>query len=66
MEIFPAIDLRGGRVVGFWTVRTKGEKLDVSATLFEPLSPAQRSRLEELAQGYAAFRGTALRAYTVL
>ena len=31
---------------GFWTVRTKGEKLDVSATLFEPLSPAQRSRLE--------------------
>ena len=62
----PGAVLLGGRVIGFWTVRTKGEKLDVSATLFEPLSPAQRSRLEELVSSYAAFRGTALRAYTVL
>ena len=62
----PGAVLLGGRVIGFWTVRTKGEKLDVSATLFEPLSPAQRSRLEELAQGYAAFRESALRTYTVL
>lgn len=62
----PGAVLLGGRVIGFWTVRTRGEKLDVSATLFEPLSPAQRSRLEELVSSYAAFRGTALRAYTVL
>ena len=62
----PGAVLLGGRVVGFWTVRTRGGKLDVSATLFEPLSPAQRSRLEELVSSYAAFRGTALRAYTVL
>ena len=61
----PGAVLLGGRVIGLWTVRTRGENLDVSVTLFEPLSPAQRSRLEELAQGYAAFRGSALRKYTV-
>ena len=61
----PGAVLLRGRVIGLWTVRTRGENLDVSVTLFEPLSPAQRSRLEELAQGYAAFRGSALRKYTV-
>ena len=44
----PGAVLLGGRVIGFWSVRTRGENLDVSVTLFEPLSPAQRSRLEEL------------------
>ena len=62
----PGAVLRGGRVVGFWTVRTRGDKLDAAVTLFEALEPAQRSRLEELVSSYAAFRGTALRAYTVL
>ena len=61
----PGAVLLGGRVIGFWTVRTMGDKLDVSVTLFEPLSPAQRARLEELAQGYAAFRESVLRKYTV-
>ena len=61
----PGAVLLGGRVIGFWTVRTRGEQLDVSVTLFEPLSPAQRARLEELAQGYAAFRESVLRKYTV-
>ena len=61
----PGAVLLGGRVIGLWTVRTRGDKLDAAVTLFEPLSPAQRSRLEELAQGYAAFRGSALRKYTV-
>ena len=61
----PGAVLLGGRVIGLWTVRTKGDKLDAAVTLFEALEPAQRSRLEELAQGYAAFRGSALRKYTV-
>lgn len=61
----PGAVLLWGRVIGLWTVRTRGDKLDAAVTLFEPLSPAQRSRLEELAQGYAAFRGSALRKYTV-
>ena len=55
----------GGRVIGFWSVRTRGDKLDAAVTLFDALEPTQRSRLEELAQGYAAFRGSALRKYTV-
>ena len=62
----PGAVLRGGRVIGFWTVRTRGDKLDAAVTLFEALEPTQRSRLEELVSSYAAFRGTALRAYTVL
>lgn len=62
----PGAVLLGGRVIGFWTVRTRGDKLDAAVTLFEALEPAQRSRLEELVSSYAAFRGTALRAYTVL
>ena len=61
----PGAVLLGGRVIGFWTVRTRGDKLDAAVTLFEALEPTQRSRLEELAQGYAAFRGSALRKYTV-
>ena len=61
----PGAVLLGGRVIGFWSVRTRGDKLDAAVTLFEALEPAQRSRLEELAQGYAAFRGSALRKYTV-
>ena len=62
----PGAVLLGGRVIGFWTVRTRGDKLDAAVTLFEALEPTQRSRLEELAQGYAAFRESALRTYTVL
>ena len=62
----PGAVLLGGRVIGFWTVRTRGDKLDAAVTLFEALEPAQRSRQEELVSSYAAFRGTALRAYTVL
>ena len=61
----PGAVLLGGRVIGFWSVRTRGDKLDAAVTLFEALEPTQRSRLEELAQGYAAFRGSALRKYTV-
>lgn len=61
----PGAVLLGGRVIGFWTVRTRGDKLDAAVTLFEALEPAQRSRLEELASSYAAFRGSALRTYTV-
>ena len=61
----PGAVLLGGRVIGLWTVRTRGDKLDAAVTLFEALEPTQRSRLEELAQGYAAFRGSALRKYTV-
>ena len=61
----PGAVLLGGRVIGFWSTRTKGDKLDVSVTLFEPRSPRQRARLEELASNYAAFRGSALRTYTV-
>lgn len=61
----PGAVLLGGRVIGFWTVRTRGDKLDAAVTLFEALEPAQRARLEELAQGYASFRGSALRTYTV-
>ena len=62
----PGAVLLGGRVIGFWTVRTRGDRLDAAVTLFEALEPTQRSRLEELVSSYAAFRGTALRAYTVL
>ena len=62
----PGAVLLGGRVIGFWTVRTRGDKLDAAVTLFEALEPTQRSRLEELASSYAAFRGAALRMYTVL
>ena len=62
----PRAVLLGGRVIGLWTVRTRGDKLDAAVTLFEALEPTQRSRLEELVSSYAAFRGTALRAYTVL
>lgn len=61
----PGAVLLGGRVIGFWSVRTRGDKLDAAVTLFDALEPTQRSRLEELAQGYAAFRGSALRKYTV-
>ena len=61
----PGAVLLGGRVIGFWTVRTRGDKLDAAVTLFEALEPAQRARLEELASSYAAFRGSALRTYTV-
>ena len=61
----PGAVLLGGRVIGFWTVRTRGDKLDAAVTLFEALERAQRARLEELAQGYASFRGSALRTYTV-
>ena len=61
----PGAVLLGGRVIGFWTVRTRGDKLDAAVTLFEALEPAQRARLEELAQGYASFRGSALQTYTV-
>ena len=62
----PGAVLLGGRVIGFWSVRTRGDKLDAAVTLFEALEPTQRSRLEELASSYAAFRGAALRMYTVL
>ena len=61
----PGAVLLGGRVIGFWSTRTKGDKLDISVTLFEALTPAQRTRLEELAQGYGVFRGSFLRNYTV-
>ena len=61
----PGAVLLGGRVIGFWTVRTRGDKLDAAVTLFEALEPAQRARLEELASSYAVFRGSALRTYTV-
>ena len=62
----PGAVLLGGRVIGFWSVRTRGDKLDAAVTLFEALEPTQRSRLEEMASTYAAFRGAALRMYTVL
>ena len=61
----PGAVLHGGRVAGLWSARTQGDRLAVSVTLFEALTSVQRTQLEELVQGYAAFRGTALQAYTV-
>ncbi len=47
----PGAVLLGGRVVGFWTVRTRGDKLDAAVTLFEaavarPALPAGGAGLE--------------------
>ena len=61
----PGAVLHGGRVAGLWSARAQGDRLAVSVTLFEALTSVQRAQLEELVQGYAAFRGTALQAYTV-
>ena len=61
----PGAVLLGGRVAGIWTVRTKGERMDVTVTLFEPLSPAQQRKLEKLAQGYARFREKRLDRWTL-
>ena len=61
----PGAVLLGGRVVGFWTSRTQGDRLELSITLFELLSPAQCAQLEELGESYAAFREIRLHRYTL-
>ena len=53
----PGAVLLGGRVIGFWTVRTRGDKLDAAVTLFEALEPAQRARLESWPRAMRPFGG---------
>ena len=53
----PGAVLLGGRVAGLWTVRTRGNGLNTAVTLFEEVSPAQSTRLTDLALEHAAFRG---------
>ena len=52
----PGAVVLGGRVVGLWTVRTRGDRLDAAVTLFEDLPAPRRSALAELAERCAAFR----------
>ena len=52
----PGVILRGGRIAGIWRSKTQKGKLDLSMTLFEALSPAQRKILQDQAEEYAAFR----------
>lgn len=60
----PNVVLWQGRVAGIWQTRTTGDRLEVTATLFEPLPPEAERRLPDLAEEYAAFRGVTLRACT--
>lgn len=60
----PNVVLWQGRVAGIWQTRTAGDRLEVTATLFEPLPPEAERRLPDLAEEYAAFRGVTLRACT--
>lgn len=61
----PGAVLLDGQVVGTWSQRTAGGRLDIGITLFQPLSPAQRGVLKERAEGYAAFRHLGLRSCAI-
>ena len=52
----PGAVLRAGRVIGVWRARAAGGKLELSASLWEPLRPEERRQLAELGEAYAAFR----------
>ncbi len=52
----PGVVLRGGRVAGTWTVKTRKEQMDVSMIIWGGAAPAERRTLEEQAEAYAAFR----------
>ncbi len=58
----PNVVLRQGRVAGIWQTKTAGERLGITVTLFEALSPEEERKLPELAEAYAAFRGLTLHA----
>lgn len=61
----PGAVLKGGRIIGFWKGKTQRNKLEVTVTLWEPVTAAEHQELEELAQEYATFRGLELKDYCV-
>lgn len=61
----PGVVLRGGRIAGLWKSKTAKDKLDIAATLWEPLRHREQAALKQLAEEYAAFRLLTLRSSTI-
>lgn len=57
----PGVVLRGGRIVGIWTVRTAARRLDLRIVPFAGLREGETARLRDLAEDYAAFRDCGIR-----
>ena len=61
----PGAVLQGGRIIGTWKARTRADKIELTAALWEPLSSAGERQLAQRAESYAAFRRCTLHRYAV-
>ena len=57
----PGAILEGGRIIGCWRGKTRGEQLELILTLWRQQEAARRERLQELGEALAAFRGLSLK-----
>lgn len=62
----PGVILKGGRIIGIWKTKARQKSLSVTATLWEAFSSSEQRELEQLLEGYAAFRRLALQSLTRL
>ncbi|MDO5416124.1 MAG: winged helix DNA-binding domain-containing protein [Lachnospiraceae bacterium] len=49
-----------GEIIGVWTSRKKSRGIEINVDLWKELSGNEQKKLQELAEGYAEFRQTAL------
>ncbi len=61
----PHVILRGGLVVGIWTVRTQNAKIRIDMTLWDALSASEQAILRKWAERYAGFREIALQSVEI-
>ena len=57
----PGTILRGGRIIGIWTAKSAGERLDIALMPFEMLREGEAGRLRELVEEYAVFQKRSVR-----
>ena len=61
----PGVILRGGRIIGIWTAKSAGGRLDMELVLWEQAGSDALAELKCRAEEYAAFRGAPIRRLAV-
>ena len=59
----PGALVQGGKILGTWTAKVRGERMGLRIDAWDDLTTWQRRQAEEQAQAYAAFRERELTAF---